>query len=195
MVERAAITAAVNTALPRARRLIASGFRSNAPARCREAATLLVLFTTGCRPGNARYTRENATRGLTTLTLSHLHIRKTGCVLVRYVGKKQIKQQHEVCSPDLVKWIRYCTSHGERVFQRRHELIATLSPMRIRPKDVRTWKANQLYKCHTKQQKLSHAEAVRNTARALGNTPSVTARSYIAPELQDAQRRIEAKRK
>lgn len=195
MSVRRIVTYKVNTALPRVRRTIAAGFKAGDLASKRKAATLLVLFRTGCRPGNTRYTRANASHGLTTLKLSHLKLNNARCVLVRYTGKKQVKQRHEVCSPDLVKWVRYCITHKERVFLHRHELVQALALFGIRPKDVRTWKANELYKCHTTKQGLSHTEAVRQTARILGNTPSVTARSYVASELQEAQRKKEGKKR
>ena len=186
MVDRAAVTSAVNRVVGKVRALIGRGFKSASPAERRTAASLLVLFSTGCRPGNERYTAANNTRGLTTLQLSHLKIHSAKCVMVRYTGKKQVRQEHNVCSPDLVKWVRYCAARKQRVFLKHQELVKVLRPLGIRPKDVRTWKANELYKCHTR--KLPHAEAVRNTAHTLGNTPSVTARSYVAPELQHEQR-------
>lgn len=178
----------VKRAYPEIRAYILRLFRTpklspSYPDNHRRASTLYVILATGCRPGsNRNLTQGIRTYGLTTLNASHVKVSDSLCAKFEYAGKRNMPQNHKVCNSKVRAWVQYALAHRLRLFltdaQLRHDPI--LTSLGIQPKDVRTWKANQIAEQSTR---LSKKEILAKVAKVLGNTASVCGKYYVAPEI------------
>uniref|UniRef100_A0A6C0KCK3 DNA topoisomerase I catalytic core eukaryotic-type domain-containing protein n=1 Tax=viral metagenome TaxID=1070528 RepID=A0A6C0KCK3_9ZZZZ len=172
--------ARVEKVVPMLKRMVDQGFASCDASRKRLAATVCVLLATGCRPGTQANVGKHSTYGLTTVTFDHIRT-KNVCVFLSYIGKKSVQQSHRVCNPQLVAWIRGITPPA-RPFVTAEALRKAFAPLGIRPKDVRTWKANQVFRAN-RARGASETDALLATAACLGNTARITRTAYVAPGL------------
>lgn len=159
----------------------------------RRASTLAVLLMTGCRPGrNGNATKDGRTYGLTTLQASHIQTSGGACTTLQYGGKKNVSQKHKVCDKQVSAWVRYAVRNKKRLFLSDAQLRSDpiLASTGVRPKDIRTWKANQIA---SQYRGSSKKEVLQKVSEALGNTPSVCEKYYVAPEILSKGPRAQVK--
>ncbi|WP_255992224.1 DNA topoisomerase IB [Chitinolyticbacter albus] len=173
------------------------------------ATMIALLDTTLIRVGNARYTRENHSYGLTTLRNRNVDI-SHGELYFDFVGKSGVHRKVRLKHPQLARIVRRCQAlPGQALFQyldeagepravnsqdvndylRRHAGDFTA-------KDCRTWAGSvlALALCHQARglpegisaRKRAYTGVVRAVAQQLGNTPAVCRKSYIHPPIEDA---------
>lgn len=181
---------------------------------CKEKVCALALALTKqtlIRVGNARYTKENKSYGLTTLQKRHFTFDKQK-VIIEYIGKKGIKQRHEIVDQKLYLLLQDLYNlPGKNMFKyyasrEGGELV------KLKPKDVngylkekcadgsvtiksfRIWGASVMaiqemlrikneycYKNRLKQLN----NIVDKVAAVLGNTREVAKKYYVHPLIQE----------
>jgi DNA topoisomerase-1 len=182
------------------------------------AAVVSVLDRTAIRVGNDEYARFNQSFGLTTLQDRHAKIQGAR---VRFLFRGKGGKERDVCfaDPRLARVIKRCQDvPGERLFQYQDEdegrhaidscdvnrYLREASGADFTAKDFRTWNAtviaavvlSQLGPCATvTATKRAIAQAVKQTAGHLGNTPTICRRSYIHPAVLDGYTRGEVLRR
>jgi DNA topoisomerase-1 len=193
-------------ALPRMRKAIARDLAL--PGLPRErifAAIVRIMATRYLRPGSRQYVEENDSYGLVTLRRKHVASRH-GAIDLRFRGKSGKEHAVELTDRFVLAVIRACLElPGRWVFQYRDErgnlnrasrralntYIKEIMGQRFSAKDFRTWAgtlicANLLAReagalaDSKKGRRRQIVEAVKETARRLGNTPAVCRSSYIA---------------
>jgi DNA topoisomerase-1 len=197
-------------ALPRIRRRCDADLGSRGLSRDKVlAAVVRLLELTLIRVGNDEYARLNRSFGLTTLRDRHARVAGT-TVRFRFRGKSG--QAHEVGLQDrrLAAVVRRCQDlPGQDLFQFVDEdgevrdvasddvnaYVREASGGDFTAKDFRTWAGTVLaYRALRAIQpgvgehaaKRNVAEAIRQTARRLGNTPAVARGSYVHPAVLEA---------
>ena len=196
---------AFGQALPRIRRGVERDLaRRGLPREKVLAAVVRLLDETHIRIGNAEYARENNSYGLTTLRDRHVKI-KGATMEFHFVGKSGKK--HEVILQDrrlagIVKrcqdipgydLFQYLDTEGERQTIHSEDVndyLRALSGEEFSAKDFRTWAGTVLTLQALRkrgaaegrrQAETNVREAIKATARVLGNTPAVCRRSYVHP--------------
>ena len=168
------------------------------------AAVVRLLDTEHMRIGNEQYAKANKSFGLSTLRSRHL-IRKRGKMKMRYTGKHGIVHEATIGDANLKRIVGKCQDlPGQMLFQ---YLNGDGEPQPITSADVnayirgasggdftakhfRTWGASVIFF----EQLLASAEGERQTlktvlepvAEALGNTPTMSRKSYVHPCLIEA---------
>ena len=205
--------AVFGAALPAIRERIEKDLRRRSLGWERVVAIALELMQSSLlRVGNEAYASENKTFGLTTLRNRHVDI-NTRRIHLHFVGKSG--KEHEVSVEDrrLARAAKTLSElPGQRLFQyvdddgKRHpvgsadvnEYLAETTGLDLSAKDFRTWNGTVL--AAEALHSLGHAEdekqadkhlvtAVKQTAAALGNTPTVCREFYIHPLIFDLYRR------
>ncbi|QDE38166.1 DNA topoisomerase IB [Luteibacter pinisoli] len=185
------------------------------------ALVVSLLEETMIRVGNDSYARENNSFGLTTLRSRHVAMRR-GRIEFHFRGKSG--QSHDIILDDrrLVKAVRRVQElPGQRLFQyvdddgqrqpvdsgMVNDYLREVTGGEFTAKDFRTWggtvqAAAVLAATALPEEggeravKAALAQAVKDVAAVLGNTPAVCRASYIHPEIftgwtdGDLQRRI-----
>lgn len=192
-------------ALPRLRRRVEQDLRRRELSReAVLAAVVRLLDTEHIRVGNEEYARANKSFGATTLRSRHL--KRTGHGLImRFTGKHGIVHEVKVTDTNLKRICKRCQElPGQMLFQ---YVNGDGEPKPITSGDVnayikeatggdftakhfRTWSASVI----ALEQMLKKAEDARITvktvvepvAEALGNTPAISRKSYVHPDLLDA---------
>ena len=195
-------------ALPRIRRRVARDLGVDGLPRERVLAMVVrLLETTYIRVGNEEYARTNGSFGLTTLTDDHVEIRGAR---VRFTFRGKSGQDHDiqVDDPGLAKLVRRSRDlDGEELFQYLddggephpidsadvNDYIREIAGDEFTAKDFRTWAGTVLAsRALTKAAKEARgepltksavAEAVKEVAGQLGNTPAVCRKCYIHPSV------------
>jgi DNA topoisomerase-1 len=168
------------------------------------ATVVWLLEHTFIRIGNSEYARENNSFGLTTLRNKHVTVAKH-TVKFSFKGKSGIEHELSIAHPTVVKTIRTCIElPGYEVFQyldeekkRRcvdasevNDYLHEITQEDITAKDFRTWggtmlSAKNLYELgdatSKKDIKKNITQAVKQVAKKLGNTPTVSRNYYIHP--------------
>ncbi len=174
------------------------------PQRKVVAALVRLLDETYIRIGNQEYARENQSFGLTTLRDRHASVR--GEMLhFRFQGKSN--QEHDITLRDrrLARVAKSCQDlPGQDLFQYQlengesikvtssdvNEYLRKVSQQDFTAKDFRTWHgtgqmARQLAPCgpvaSEREIKRNIVEAVKRTAKRLGNRPAACPKYYIHP--------------
>jgi len=168
------------------------------------AAVVRLLDTEHMRIGNEQYARANKSFGLSTLRSRHVK-RDGGKIRMQYTGKHGIKHEATITDSNLKRIVGKCQDlPGQILFQ---YLNGEGEPQPITSADVnayiressggdftakhfRTWGASVIFF----EQMLSSAEGERQTlktvlepvAEALGNTPTMSRKSYVHPSLIQA---------
>ena len=198
--------------LPQLRARIARDLAGDRLTRERVLAAMVRLLLRGyVRPGSQVYARENGTYGLSTLRRRHVRVRGTR-VLLSYPGKSGRLQTREIEDGNAARVLRsllrepgrdvfaYLSETGERVKVRRRHLNAYLAEInggRFTAKDFRTWAGTLIGACALarigcptprsgRALRRSIAQAMKETAALLGNTPAVCRASYVSPVVLDA---------
>ena len=194
-------------ALPRMRAAIARDIAL--PGLPREkvlAVVVRIMATRFLRPGSRQYVHENDSYGLATLRMKHVRFAR-GAVHLSFLGKSGKKHEVELTNPRVVRVIRDCARlPGRSLFQFRdtdgrvapvtrtalNAYIKTEMGEKFSAKDFRTWAGTLICASLLAKESGDFPEtragrrrkitgAVKETARRLGNTPSVCRASYIAP--------------
>lgn len=158
------------------------------------------------RPGNAHYSLENETYGLTTMRSRHLQVEGDELVFC-YVGKSGVEQERHVVDERLAKIVSELDEiPGYRIFKyfdergQKHQVesqdlnnyIREIMGEDFSAKDFRTWAGTVIAAIaldelgisedsSTKQERVQ--KAVERVAKRLGNTTTVARASYIAPKV------------
>lgn len=173
------------------------------------AAVVWLLDATAIRVGNEEYARENGSYGLTTLRNRHVDI--TGAnIRFHFRGKSGKEHTVTVRNRRLANIIQRCQDlPGHELFQyvddegkRRtiessdvNDYLQKISGQNFTAKDFRTWAGTVLAtdalqesgEFETQAQaKKNIAQAIKVTARHLGNTPTICRKCYVHPEIINA---------
>jgi DNA topoisomerase-1 len=180
------------------------------------AALVRLLDTTWLRIGNAQYTRDNGSFGLSTVHKRHVEPR-AGEIRLSFVGKGGVRQQAQLNDRRVARLVRrcqelpgqtlfrYCAADGSvRAVESMHvnAWLADAAGMHVTAKDFRTWHGSVLALALTldalaridaeprvRRAEPSPAQAViAEVARRLGNTPAVCRKSYIHPAVLELLR-------
>ena len=192
-------------ALPRIRKRVEYDLKSRAIGRDQViAAVVRLLDTEHMRIGNEQYARANKSFGLSTLRTRHVR-KKNGRVKLRYTGKHGIVHEATITDASLKRVVGKCQElPGQMLFQ---YLTDSGEPCPISSSDVndyireasggdftakhfRTWGASVIAfeQLLTKDEaeKLSVKTMIEPVAEALGNTVTISRKSYVHPSLIDA---------
>ncbi len=165
------------------------------------AAVVRLLDTEHMRIGNEQYVKDNKSFGLSTLRSRHL-TRKRGKMKMRYAGKHGIVHEATITDGNLKRIVGKCQDlPGQMLFQYLNDdgepqpitsadvnaYIRDSSGSDFTAKHFRTWGASVIFF----EQMLASAEGERQTlktvlepvAEALGNTPTMSRKSYVHPSL------------
>lgn len=196
--------------LPAMRQAVAGHLALGGPSEERVLAAGARLLELGLfRIGSDQYVTEHGTYGLSTLTKSHVTIRK-GTAVFDYLAKGGIQRTVPITDPETIEVVsalrrrRYggsrllASKQGSRwVDLRADDLNAYLKDVSgpdFTAKDFRTWSATSLAAVSLAKapqapsrsaRKRQVATSVRYVADCLGNTPAVCRSSYIDPRLLD----------
>lgn len=198
--------------LPRVRARIARDLSGRGLTRERVLAAMVRVLLRGyVRSGSQKYARENGTYGLSTLRRRHVRVQGSR-ILLSYKGKGGKLQMREIEDPEAARVVRallrerghdvfrYRNDAGEWVKVRRRHLNAYLAGLnggRFTAKDFRTWAGTLFGACalarigcptpsSARALRRAVAQAMKETAALLGNTPAVCRASYVSPIVLDA---------
>ncbi|HET7226343.1 MAG TPA: DNA topoisomerase IB [Candidatus Eisenbacteria bacterium] len=196
-------------ALPRLRRAVARDLaRPGLPREKVHAAIVRILSTCFLRPGSAAYADENGSYGIATLRRRHVAVRGH-TVVFDFRGKSGKDQHAEVTDrrvagivrallrlpgAEVFKWV---SDDGHVADVRRRTINAYIKEVMggsFSAKDFRTWAGTLVCACALAHQgadpaesraarRRKLAEAIRETAALLGNTPAVCRSAYIQPRV------------
>jgi DNA topoisomerase I len=173
------------------------------------ATIVRLLDTTLMRIGNEEYARENDSYGMTTMRNQHVDVRGAK-VRFHFKGKSGKDHIIDVKDRQLAKIVKKCQDlPGHELFQYMNEngalrtvessdvntYLRQVSGQDLTAKDFRTWggtvvATNALedlgvFESET-QSKKNVVEAIKMTAKQLGNTPAICRKCYVHPGLIDA---------
>jgi len=197
-------------ALPEIRAQVEHDLRRQGLPREKVIATVVrLLETTFIRVGNEEYAKENSSYGLTTLRDRHVNI-DGGTLRFHFRGKSA--QMHEVTVEDkrLARIVKACRDlPGYELFQYRDDYgeihsidssdvngyLHAASGRDFSAKDFRTWAGT--VQCalalaeigpsaSQTESKRNIVEAIKRTAKRLGNRPATCRNYYVHPAILDA---------
>jgi DNA topoisomerase I len=195
--------------LPKIRRRVDHDLaRRGLPREKVVAAVVQLLDRTYIRVGNEEYAKANRSYGLTTLRNRHVRVDGTE-IRFRFRGKSG--RMHEVGLRDrrLAAVVRRCRDlPGQELFEYVddngeprtiesadvNEYLREAAGIEITAKDFRTWAGTLLaFRAlraaapgSARESKRTVRVSTEQVAEALGNTPAVSRKSYIAPGVVDA---------
>lgn len=195
--------------LPAARRRVTMDLRSDQPTKQRALATAFRMLDTGSlRVGSERYAEEHGSHGLSTLLCSHATVRGDA-VALDFPAKSGQEWHSEITDPDLAAVVRSLKRRGGKARllawkdeSAWHPLTAQDINAYVRErtggdfsaKDFRTLHGSaaaaiSLAKQGPGSRKASRdralAQAMRDAADVLGNTPAIAKSSYVDPRIID----------
>jgi DNA topoisomerase I len=192
-------------ALPRLRRRVERDLRRrNLTREAVLAAVVRLLDTEHLRIGNEEYAKQNKSFGATTLRARHLK-REGRDLMMRFTGKHGIVHEVKVTDSNLKRICRRCQDlPGQMLFQYVNgdgepkpvtssdvnDYIKQASGGEFTAKHFRTWSASviafeQMLK-KAEDTRISVKTVVEPVAKALGNTPAISRKSYVHPKLLEA---------
>jgi DNA topoisomerase-1 len=203
-------TIAFARALPGIRRRVQSDLAL--PGLPREkllAAVVRLLETTLIRVGNGEYARNNNTYGLTTLRDKHAQVNgaRVEFTFVGKSGKKHsidiqdrrlaavVKRSRDLPGYDL---FQYIDEDGERrgiSSEDVNQYLREISGEDFTAKDFRTWAGSVIAAIALQefesfdsevQARKNVVEAIERVAERLGNTPAISRKCYVHPEILNA---------
>lgn len=200
---------ALAESLPSARRAVTIDLRSGEPTRDRAlAAGFRMLDTGSLRVGSERYAELHGSFGLTTLLCSHATV-SGDTVRLRFPAKSGEAWDSDITDADLAEVVRSLKRRGPtaRLLAFRgdsgwhplggseiNEYVKLRTGGEFTAKDFRTLHgtiaaASSLAR-HGPEQSASRrqralAQAMRDAAEVLGNTPAIARKSYVDPRVVD----------
>jgi len=192
-------------ALPRIRKRVEQDLKRHKLDRDNVVAAIVrLLDTEHMRIGNEQYARANKSFGLSTLRSRHVS-KKNGRMKMRYTGKHGIVHEASITDTSLKRIVAKCQElPGQMLFQ---YLNGDGEPSPISSNDVnayigdasggdftakhfRTWGASVIafeqLLAKDEAEKLSVKSMIEPVAEALGNTVTISRKSYVHPSLIDA---------
>lgn len=195
--------------LPRARRRVAEALRAEGMPQQRALATAFRLLDLGYfRIGSDSYTTENGSYGLTTLERRHV-TRSGKRLLFQFTAKSGVAQAIEIADPVVLASIEamrrrrgkdrvLLAFREERRWSRLtavdvNEYLKDVLGTETSAKDFRTWHGTvhaavalaRLEATTATSRKRAVAQAMREVAEHLGNTPTVARAAYVDSRLID----------
>ena len=192
-------------ALPRLRRRVEQDLkRRNLTREAVLAAVVRLLDTEFIRVGNEQYARQNKSFGATTLRRRHL--KRTGHgLMMRFTGKHGIVHEVKIPDTNLKRICKRCQDlPGQMLFQYVNgdgepkpvssgdvnDYIKEATGGDFTAKHFRTWGASviacdQLLR-KSDDARISVKTVIEPVAEALGNTPAISRKSYVHPQLLEA---------
>ncbi|NUR28593.1 MAG: DNA topoisomerase IB [Catenulispora sp.] len=196
--------------LPALREWASKAMEARGLTRERVLAAAIRLLDLGLfRVGEARYARDNGTRGLTTLTAEDVRF-EHGRAVFSYLGKGGLQRTHQIADPQVVKVVKALRQRSPegrllRYYEggRWHDvtpadintLLKELTGTDSSAKDFRTWHATVLAAVGlavsdpvppaSSARRRAVSRAVAEAAEYLGNTPTVCRASYIDRRVVD----------
>lgn len=172
------------------------------------ALVVRLLESTLIRVGNARYAKDNRSYGLTTLRNRHVSV-EGSAIRFSFRGKSGIEHRVTLRDRRLARLMRRCMElPGQHLFQyvdeqgQRHavssgdinQYLQQLTGQNFTAKDYRTWAGSTQALEHLRRlpwqsetaARRQLADAVRQIASLLGNTPTVCRQCYIHPDILGA---------
>jgi DNA topoisomerase-1 len=201
---------ALAESLPAARRAVTIDLRSGEPSRERALAAAFRMLDTGSlRVGSERYAESNGSHGLSTLLCSHARV-SGDTVHLAFPAKSGQAWESDISDADLATVVRGLKRRGPRArllawrteAGNWHPIAAEEINAYVREKtggqftakDFRTLRgtvaaAVSLAKHGPEQRSAARtralAQAMRDAAEVLGNTPSIAKKSYVDPRVVD----------
>src|SRR5688500_11940803 len=193
--------------LPTLRRAVNRDLRKPGLSRERVLAGIVrILSAAFLRPGSEVYASENGSYGVATLRPRHVSV-KGSTVTFSFRGKAGVMHESQFEDRHVARLVRqllkqtnrrvfkYQNGEGQLVDVRAQTLntyIREIMTDSFSAKDFRTWSGTLLCACslarrrnadpeHERSVKRMVVAAIKETARALGNTPAVCRSSYICP--------------
>ncbi len=195
--------------LPSARRRVTLDLRSAEPTRERCLATAFRMLDTGSlRVGSERYAESNGSHGLATLLCSHARV-SGNTVRLKFPAKSGQEWESDITDPDLAAVVRalkrrsghsrllafkegssWHPIHSEDI----NGYVREQTGGEFTAKDFRTLRgtvaaAVSLARQGPMQSNAARtralAQAMRDAAGVLGNTPSIAKKSYVDPRIID----------
>lgn len=181
------------------------------------AAAVRLIDKAGVRVGNAVYTAEHGSRGVTTLAAEHVDIDGVRLSL-DFPGKSGRQREIELSDRKLARVVDHCTEiDGQFLFCYRtangdyrpidssdvNAYLRRLARKPLSAKDFRTWAGSVNALAYLSAQPLPDSvsarktlisAAIKDTAKLLGNTAAVCRSSYIHPSLLAAAESAELDR-
>ena len=192
-------------ALPKLRRRVERDLRKRKLGRDTVlAAVVRLLDKEHMRIGNEQYAKENKSFGLSTLRSRHLK-RSGGKLKMRFTGKHGIVHEATITDSNLKRIVKHCQDlPGQMLFQYVNgdgepqpitssdvnDYIRDATGEDFTAKHFRTWGASVIFfdqlLAKAEQERLSLKTVLEPVAEALGNTPTMSRKSYVHPCLIDA---------
>jgi DNA topoisomerase-1 len=194
-------------ALPAMRRAVRRDLRTAGLTKERVLAGIVrILSKAFLRAGSEVYASEHGSYGVATLRPRHVSV-KGSTITFRFRGKSGVMHESQIEDKQVAKLIRQLLKHSNRrVFkyengdgklvdvkaQSINAYIHEVMGQNFSAKDFRTWSGTLLCACSLARRRNEDAEherslkrmivaAIKETARALGNTPAVCRSAYICP--------------
>ncbi len=199
-------------ALPNARRAVTIDLRSEGNTRNRVLAGAFRMLDTGAlRIGSERYTETNGSHGLSTLLCAHAKVSGT-TVTLKFPAKSRQQWSSEITDVDLAELLADLKRRGPTARLLSYQVDGEWRPLTAEEineyvrertggafsaKDFRTLRgtvaaAVSLAKRGPAKSSTARtralAQAMRDAAATLGNTPSIAKKSYVDPRLVDKYR-------
>jgi DNA topoisomerase-1 len=196
--------------LPHLRRRVAADLRQKGMPRTRVLAALVRLLETSLiRVGNEEYARSNGSFGLTTLHNGHVRVRGE-TLEFRFRGKSGKFHNVRLEDARLARIVRRCQDlPGQMLFQYRNAAgaaesvrsddvnayIREIAGAEFSAKDFRTWAGTVITAsllaargppASATVAQAQIAEAIRQVAERLGNTPKICRSCYVHPAVPEA---------
>ena len=167
------------------------------------AAVVRLLDTEHMRIGNEQYARDNQSFGLSTLRSRHVR-KKNGRMKMRYTGKHGIVHEATITDASLKRIVAKCQElPGQMLFQYLNgdgephpitsadvnDYIRDASGGDFTAKHFRTWGASVIFfeqLLASDEERLTLKTVLEPVAEALGNTPTMSRKSYVHPSLIEA---------
>ncbi|MBD1848778.1 DNA topoisomerase IB [Cyanobacteria bacterium FACHB-502] len=173
------------------------------------ATVVQLLEKTLIRVGNEEYAQTNDSFGLTTLRDEHIEVTSTKIVF-HFRGKSGVEHEIELGDRRLARIVKSCRDvPGQELFQYIDEngerqtidskdvndYLYEITQENFTAKDFRTWMGtvHALQELHMiglfssqTQAKKNVTEAIKNTAKRLGNRPATCRKYYVHPSILDA---------
>lgn len=158
------------------------------------------------RIGNDKYTEQNGTYGVSTLTKDHVNV-KGNTIEFDYVGKSSMNQHQETTDTEVAELLQQlkAASPGDRMFQYKegdtwkpvtNATIRTyLKQWDLTPKDFRTYHATRLTSEKLanmgvpdteRERERNIRQAIEETAKLLGHTPAICKKNYVNSKVLEA---------
>jgi len=195
--------------LPTARRFVTIDLRDPDPSKARALATAFRMLDTGSlRVGSERYAEANGSHGLTTLLCSHAKVSGT-TVSLNFPAKSGQEWESDITDPDLAAVVRSLKRRGAnarllayREGKRWRTIDASDVNAYVRERTGGEFSAKDFRTLHgtiaaaislakhgpeaTKSGRTrALAQAMRDAAEVLGNTPTIAKTSYVDPRVVD----------